>query len=177
MADVVRYKLFLNSNKTIVEIFQREVGKTQRYMYIPADLISKADASTICEIITNGGNIANACVFDEINGGKTFYFTWKVNESLKRAESKVFEDVQDFLRSSRASATTTSVTLKRGPKIILNPFLFKIGDTFEDTSTKDMWTIEDIIKKLANMSETLAYIPMLSKINKNDYFNYYNLLK
>ena len=38
-------------------------------------------------------------------------------------------------------------------------------------------SIEDIIKKLANMSETLAYIPMLSKINKNDYFNHYGLLK
>jgi hypothetical protein len=73
-----------------------------------------------------------------------------VNESLKRAESKVFEDVQDFLRSSRASAATTSVTLKRGPILVLNRFVFKVGDSFEDTSTKDIWTIEDIIKSVDN---------------------------
>ena len=167
MADVVRYKLFLNSNKTIVEIFQREVGKTQRYMYIPSDLISKADASTISEIITNGGNIANACVFDEINGGKTFYFTWKVKESLKRAESKVFEDIQDFLRSSRASTNVVTASNTTFKKLNLNPFQFKVGDTFEDTSTKDTWTIEDIIKSVDNYVIKKERTGGIININRN----------
>jgi hypothetical protein len=146
MADVVRYKLFLNNNKTIVEIFQREVGKTQRYMYIPADLTSKADAQTICDIITNGGNIANACVYDIINGGNTYYFKWKVVESLKRAEASVFEDVQDFLRSStKATPTITASNTSLTP---LNPFLFKKGDTFEDTNTGNTWKIVDILKSV-----------------------------
>ena len=163
MADVVRY--WWNYKSTNIEIFQREVGKTQRYMYIPTNLISKADTSTICEIITNGGNIANACVVDVINGGATYYFTWKVIESLKRAEAKVYDEVVDFLRSSKASApiiTASNTTFKQ-----LNPFLFKIGDTFEDTSTKDMWTIEDIIKSVDNYVIKKERTNGLININRN----------
>jgi len=163
MADVVRY--WWNYKSTNIEIFQREVGKTQRYMYIPTNLISKADTSTICEIITNGGNIANSCVVDVINGGATYYFTWKVIESLKRAEAKVYDEVVDFLRSSKASApiiTASNTTFKQ-----LNPFLFKIGDTFEDTSTKDMWTIEDIIKSVDNYVIKKERTNGLININRN----------
>jgi len=163
MADVVRY--WWNYKSTNIEIFQREVGKTQRYMYIPTNLISKADTSTICEIITNGGNIANSCVVDVINGGATYYFTWKVIESLKRAEAKVYDEVVDFLRSSKASAPT--ITASNTAFTPLNPFLFKVGDTFEDTSTKDMWTIEDIIKSVDNYVIKKERTNGLVNINRN----------
>ena len=141
MADVVRYSWKYKSAN--IEIFQREVGKTQRYMYIPTNLITRTDAEKICEIITNGGNIANACVVDVINGGATYYFTWKVTESLKRAEAKVYDEVVDFLRSSKASAPTISAsnTSTQSQKIAVNSFLFKVGDNFEDTTTGKVWKI------------------------------------
>jgi hypothetical protein len=162
MADVVRYKLFLNNNKTIVEIFQTEVGKTQRYMYIPADLTSKADAQTICDIITNGGNIAKSCVYDIINGGNTYYFTWKVKESMVRKESKVFEDVQDFLRrSTKATPTITASNTSLTPK-----FKFEIGDTFR-TYSGTIYTIKDIIAPLEDY--VLAYDDYESNINNKDF--------
>lgn len=144
MADVVRY--WWKYKSANIEIFQREVGKTQRYMYIPTNLITRTDAEKICEIITNGGNIANACVVDVINGGATYYFTWKVTESLKRAEAKVYDEVVDFLRSSKASAPTISAsnTSTQSQKIAVNSFLFKVGDNFEDTTTGKVWKIVGI---------------------------------
>jgi len=140
MADVLRY--WWNYKSTSIHIFQREIGKTQRYMYIPTNLITRADAEKICEIITNGGNIANSCVVDVINGGATYYFTWKVIESLKRAEAKVYDEVVDFLRSSKASAPT--ITASNTAFTPLNPFLFKVGDTFEDNTTDNVWKIVGI---------------------------------
>jgi hypothetical protein len=144
MADVVRYWWKYKSSN--IEIFQREVGKTLRYMYIPTNLITRTDAEKICEIITNGGNIANSCVVDVINGGATYYFTWKVIESLKRAEAKVYDEVVDFLRSSKASAPTISAsnTSTQSQKVVVNSFLYKVDDNFEDPLTGKVWKIVGI---------------------------------
>jgi hypothetical protein len=136
MADVIRY--YRSFKSKVIEIFQREVGKTQRYMYIPTNLITRTEAEKICEIITNGGNIANACVVDVINGGATYYFTWKVTESLKRAEADVFLKVFSYLelQKSKQSASTTTTTNAN--------FLFKVDDNFEDNTTDNVWKIVGI---------------------------------
>lgn len=134
MADVIRY--YRSFKSKVIEIFQREVGKTQRYMYIPTNLITRTEAEKICDIITSGGNIANACVVDVINGGATYYFTWKVIESLKKAEADVFLKVFSYLelQKSKQSASTTT-----------NPsFLYKVDDNFEDTTTGKVWKIVGI---------------------------------
>jgi hypothetical protein len=134
MADVIRY--YRSFKSKVIEIFQREVGKNQRYMYIPTNLITRTEAEKICDIITSGGNIANACVVDVINGGATYYFTWKVIESLKKAEADVFLKVFSYLelQKSKQSASTTT-----------NPsFLYKVDDNFEDTTTGKVWKIVGI---------------------------------
>jgi hypothetical protein len=124
MADVVRYKALIgDKNQTLVEIFQREVGKTQRYMYIPINEITKSDADLIAKIITNGGNIANPCVFDVVNtrGKEEYYFKWKVVESLKKAEAKVFDDVFEVIRVSnqqRKSNQPNVVTASNSAPIV-----------------------------------------------------------
>jgi ribosomal protein L21E len=134
MADVIRY--YRSFKSKVIEIFQREVGKTQRYMYIPTNLITRTEAEKICDIITNGGNIANACVVDVINGGATYYFTWKVTESLKKAEADVYLNVFSYLelqKSKQSASTTTNQS-----------FLYKVDDNFEDTTTGKVWKIVGI---------------------------------
>lgn len=117
MADVVRYSAVIDdANKTRVEIFQREIGKTQRYMYIPISSISLQAANQVCEIINNGGNIAISCSFDRAThkGEQQYYFKWKVVESLKKAEAKVFDEVFDYIheaiQASKGNTAPQSVT-------------------------------------------------------------------
>ena len=70
MGDVIRYFFFINTTK--VDIYQREVGKTKRYMFIPENLITEEQAKGICNIINNGGNIDVACSFTKFSNNYEF---------------------------------------------------------------------------------------------------------
>ena len=119
MADVIRYFFFINTTK--IDIFQREVGKTKRYMSIPTNLISEQQAIGICNIINNGGNIDVMCTYNLQAISAKYSFDWKVKESLKRAEASVYDQIAPFLKGNTNAATsaaaTAPTTITRGQTI------------------------------------------------------------
>jgi hypothetical protein len=119
MADVIRYFFFINTTK--IDIFQREVGKTKRYMSIPTNLISEQQAIGICNIINNGGNIDVMCTYNLQPISAKYSFDWKVKESLKRAEASVYDQIAPFLKGNTNAATsaaaTAPTTITRGQTI------------------------------------------------------------
>jgi hypothetical protein len=125
MGDVIRYFFFINTTK--IDIYQREVGKTKRYMFIPENLITEEQAKGICNIINNGGNIDVACNFTKFSNN--FEFNWKVKESLKRAEAAVYDQFAPFLKgntnaatsAAAASVTPAAATQKQGPRTFILP--------------------------------------------------------
>ena len=125
MGDVIRYFFFINTTK--IDIYQREVGKTKRYMFIPENLITEEQAKGICNIINNGGNIDVACNFTKFSNN--FEFNWKVKESLKRAEAAVYDQFAPFLKgntnaatsAAAASVTPAAATKQQGPRTFILP--------------------------------------------------------
>jgi hypothetical protein len=133
MADVVRYSFYLPNPKGkgtyLIEIFQREVGKTFRYMKISKEAITEDQAKGICKIINDGGNIKNPCnyVVDSLN----YNFEWKVGESLVRAESKVYDKIQTYVKNTKglsaaaptaaAQAAPVAAPQQQSPKTIILP--------------------------------------------------------
>lgn len=123
MADVVRYSFYLPNPKGaagayLIDIYQRQVGKTFRYMKIPIDAITEEQAKGICKIINDGGNIKNPCNYYVTPN--TYDFEWKVIESLVRAESKVFDKIQTYIKNTKglsAAPATASTTITRGQTI------------------------------------------------------------
>ena len=119
MADVIRYFFFINTTK--IDIYQREVGKTKRYMSIPTNLISEQQAIGICNIINNGGNIDVMCTYNLQPISAKYSFDWKVKESLKRAEASVYDQIAPFLKGNTNAATsaaaTAPTTITRGQTI------------------------------------------------------------
>jgi hypothetical protein len=124
MGDVIRYFFFINTTK--IDIYQREVGKTKRYMFIPENLITEEQAKGICNIINNGGNIDVACNFTKFSNN--YEFNWKVKESLKRAEAAVYDQFAPFLKgntnaatSAAAQAAPVAATQQQGPRTFILP--------------------------------------------------------
>jgi hypothetical protein len=133
MADVVRYSFYLPNPKGkgayLIEIFQREVGKTSRYMKISKEAINEDQAKGICKIINDGGNIKNPCnyVIDSLN----YNFEWKVGESLVRAESKVYDKIQTYVKNTKglsaaaptaaAQAAPAAATKQQSPRTFTLP--------------------------------------------------------
>jgi hypothetical protein len=122
MADVVRYSFYLPNPKGagayLIDIYQRQVGKTFRYMKIPIDAITEEQAKGICKIINDGGNIKNPCNYYVTPN--TYDFEWKVIESLVRAESKVFDKIQTYIKNTKglsAAPVTAPTTITRGQTI------------------------------------------------------------
>jgi len=124
MGDRIRHS-FVVKNKQI-DIYQREVGKTKRYMFIPEDLITEEQAKGICNIINNGGNIDVACSFTKFSNN--YEFNWKVKESLVRAEAAVFNQFVPYLKGNMNAATSAAATQapaaapqQQGPRTFILP--------------------------------------------------------
>jgi hypothetical protein len=132
MGDRIRHS-FVVKNKQI-DIYQREVGKTKRYMFIPEDLITEEQAKGICKIINNGGNIDVACSFTKFSNN--YEFNWKVKESLVRAEAAVFNQFVPYLKGNMNAATSAAATQapaaapqQQGPRTFILP---KTGTVIEE---------------------------------------------
>jgi hypothetical protein len=134
MADVIRYGFYLpkaNSGAHLIDIYQREVGKTKRYMAIPKTAITEDQAIGICQIINNGGNIDINCSYSV--KPDNYEFDWKVKESLKRAEAQVYDKIQPYVKNTNglspaappAAASTTqapaAATKQQGPRTFILP--------------------------------------------------------
>ena len=124
MGDKIRHSFFVKNKQ--IDIYQREVGKTKRYMFIPEDLITEEQAKGICNIINNGGNIDVACSFTKFSNN--YEFNWKVKESLVRAEAAVFNQFVPFLKGNTNAATSAAATQapasapqQQGPRTFILP--------------------------------------------------------
>jgi hypothetical protein len=124
-----------------IDIYQREVGKTKRYMFIPEDLITEEQAKGICNIINNGGNIDVACSFTKFSNN--YEFNWKVKESLVRAEAAVFNQFVPYLKGNMNAATSAAATQapaaapqQQGPRTFILPITGTIIKEFKDAPSK-----------------------------------------
>lgn len=144
MADVIRYSFFLPNPKGagawLIEIFQREVGKTFRYMKIPIAAITEEQAKGICKIINDGGNIKNPCNY--VVNALTYDFEWKVIESLKRAEADVYDKLQPYVKNTNAATSAAATQApaaapqQQGPMIFRLPITGTIIKEFKDAPSK-----------------------------------------
>jgi hypothetical protein len=124
MGDRIRHSFFVKNKQ--IDIYQREVGKTKRYMFIPEDLITEEQAKGLCNIINNGGNIDVACSFTKFSNN--YEFNWKVKESLVRAEAAVFNQFVPYLKGNMNAATSAAATQapaaapqQQGPRTFILP--------------------------------------------------------
>lgn len=124
MGDSIRHSFFVKNKQ--IDIYQREVGKTKRYMFIPEDLITEEQAKGICNIINNYGYIDVPCSFTKFSNN--YEFNWKVKESLVRAEAAVFNQFVPYLKGNMNAATSASATQapaaapqQQGPKTYILP--------------------------------------------------------
>lgn len=122
--DRIRHSFVVNGKQ--IDIYQRELGKTKRYMFIPEDLITEEQAKGICNIINNGGNIDVACSFTKFSNN--YEFNWKVKESLVRAEAAVFNQFVPYLKGNMNAATSAAATQspaaatkQQGPRTFILP--------------------------------------------------------
>ena len=118
MGDRIRHSFVVKGKQ--IDIYQREVGKTKRYMFIPEFLITEEQANGICNIINNGGNIDVTCSFTKFSN--YYEFNWKVKESLVRAETAVFKQFVPYLKGNTNAATSAAAaksptTITRGKTI------------------------------------------------------------
>lgn len=124
MGDRIRHSFVVKGKQ--IDIYQREVGKTKRYMFIPEDLITEEQAKGICNIINNGGNIDVACSVNKFSNN--YEFNWKVKESLVRAEAAVFNQFIPYLKGNMNAATSAAATQapaaapqQQGPRTFIIP--------------------------------------------------------
>jgi hypothetical protein len=139
MGDRIRHSFFVKNKQ--IDIYQREVGKTKRYMFIPEDLITEEQAKGICNIINNGGNIDVACSFTKFSNN--YEFNWKVKESLVRAEAAVFNQFVPYLKGNMNAATSAAATQapasapqQQGPRTFILPITGTIIKEFKDAPSK-----------------------------------------
>ena len=176
MGDVIRYFFFINTTK--IDIYQREVGKTKRYMFIPENLITEEQAKGICNIINNGGNIDVACSFTKFSNN--FEFNWKVKESLKRAEALVYDQFAPFLKgntnaatsAAAASVTAAAATQQQAPKTYILPITGTIIK--EDKNVPSLFYFQlpfydqnDYDELLDDFIQYTSFVQWISNVNVN----------
>jgi hypothetical protein len=175
MGDRIRHSFFVKNKQ--IDIYQREVGKTKRYMFIPEDLITEEQAKGISNIINNGGNIDVACSFTKFSNN--YEFNWKVKESLVRAEAAVFNQFVPYLKGNMNAATSAAATQapaaapqQQGPRTFILPItgtiikedkgvpsLFYFQLAFYDQNNYDQ-LLDDFI-------QYTSFIQWISNVNVN----------
>jgi hypothetical protein len=160
MAYKIRVSIpFPNKNFTL-ELYQ--IGNTtERYFFIPRNLINNDDAQDIFNELGEYSIVINRKLNDSRTDFVYFYFNVKVTDIQR--ERELMDGINRLLGRIFASSPTTTT--------IDNSFKFKVGDTFEDMSSGETWTIDDTIKSVQQYALKKARSGSLLFLNKKTFEN------